>query len=502
MPSPNPGSLAWLLRHDVRLGWRDFRAGFGSLGSRSLGGLVLAVVGIMHAAVWGLADEVGTLAADPATRPEALGLALPAAGFVLLLMLAQTLNGATKLLYARGDLDLLLSSPASPPRVLGARAAAVALGAFTSAALFVLPVADAAALAGHGRLLALYPTLAGGALLAAALGLAGTLALFRIVGPRRARLAAQVLATFVGAGFVIVLQLRRLLPGLLPQAGPAPGGWAEAAMLLPVRAGLGDADALLLWCGGGLAAFAVAARLLGPAFAGSVQAAAGAAGPAPRSGTSRGRGGAFPSGPLPALRRKEWRLIARDPWVVSQVLLQILYMTPLIALLWSGSGDPALALAPMVAVVTFQVSSSLTWLGLSGEDAPDLLASCPAPAPALRRGKVQAVGCVTLGIVALPLAWLAWTSPAVAAATSAIAAIGLAAAVTLQMWHGQPGRRSSFAARHRESKVMALVEMALSVLFGVAAALAAFGSLWTLAPLALVGVLVAALRPRRTRVPA
>ena len=179
---------------------------------------------------------------------------------------------------------------------------------------------------------------------------------------------------------------------------------------------------------------------------------------------------------------------------MSQVLLQILYMTPLIALLWSGSGDPALALAPMVAVVTFQVSSSLTWLGLSGEDAPDLLASCPAPAPALRRGKVQAVGCVTLGIVALPLAWLAWTSPAVAAATSAIAAIGLAAAVTLQMWHGQPGRRSSFAARHRE--------LALSVLFGVAAALAAFGSLWTLAPLALVGVLVAALRPRRTRVPA
>ena len=165
----------------------------------------------------------------------------------------------------------------------------------------MLPVADAAALAGHGRLLALYPALAGGALLAAALGLAGTLALFRIVGPRRARLAAQVLATFVGAGFVIVLQLRRLLPGLLPQAGPAPGGWAEAAMLLPVRAGLGDADALLLWCGGGLAAFAVAARLLGPAFAGSVQAAAGAAsgasaGSAPR--TARRRRGRRPAAGL------------------------------------------------------------------------------------------------------------------------------------------------------------------------------------------------------------
>ena len=495
------GSLAWLLRHDVRLGWRDFRAGFGSLGSGALGGLVLIVVGIMHAAVWGLADEAGALAADPATRPEALRLALPVAGFALLLMLAQTMNGATKLLYARGDLDLLLSSPASPPRVLGARAAAVALGAFVSAALFVLPVANDAALAGHARLLALYPTLAGGALLAAALGLAVTLALFRLVGPRRARLASQVLATFVGAGFVIVLQVRRLLPGLLPAEGPAPGGWMHAAMVLPVRAGLGDADALVLWCGAGLAAFGLAAGLLGPAFSRSVQAASGTAEAAPRAVARRG-GKAFLAGPLPALRRKEWRLIARDPWVISQVLLQILYMTPLIALLWSGSGDPALALAPMVVVVTFQVSSSLTWLGLSGEDAPDLLASSPTPPAALRRGKIQAVGSLTLGIVALPLAWLAWVSPAVAAATAAIGGIGLAAAVTLQVWHGQAGRRSAFAARHRESKVMALVEMTLSVLFGVAAALAAFGSLWTLAPLALVGAVVAVLRPRRPRVPA
>ena len=272
-------------------------------------------------------------------------------------------------------------------------------------------------------------------------------------------------------------------------------------MLLPVRAGMGDADALLLWCGTGLAAFGLAARLLGPAFAGSVRAASGTAVPAPgrRAGRARARRHAFPTSPLPALRRKEWRLIARDPWVVSQVLLQILYMTPLVALLWSGSGDPSLALAPMVVVVTFQVSSSLTWLGLSGEDAPDLLASSPTPPAALRRGKIEAVGSLTLGIVALPLAWLAWTAPAVGAAAAAIGAIGLAAAVTLQIWHGHPGRRSAFAARHRESKVMALVEMALSVLFGVAAALAAFGSLWTLAPLGLVGAVVGALRPRRSR---
>ncbi len=177
-------------------------------------------------------------------------------------------------------------------------------------------------------------------------------------------------------------------------------------------------------------------------------------------------------------------------------------MTPVIALLWSGSGDLSLALAPMVVVVTFQVSSSLTWLGLSGEDAPDLLASSPASPGELRRGKIEAVGTVTLGIVALPLAALAWTSPLAALSTVAIGLFGLLAAVALQSWHGRPGRRSAFAARHRESKLVALVEMALSMLFGVAAALAALGSAWAFVPLALVGAVLAGLRPRGAGLPA
>ena len=500
MPAPTPGSLAWLLRHDLRLAWRDFRSGFGALGPRGLGGLILVVVAVMHAAVWAIAADIGALAAGAATRHEAFDVALPLSGFVLLLMLAQTLNGATKLLYARGDLDLILSSPISPRLVLAGRALAVAIGAFASAAIFALPLADAGALSGYVGMLALYPALGAGALVAAALGLALTLALFRIVGPRRARLAAQVLATFVGAGFVIVLQVRRLLPSLLPFGPPAPDGWLEAILHLPVRAALGEAGPLALWCGCGVAAFAGAVLLLGPGFARSTQATLGIdAGPRRRRPARPGRGRAFAAGPLPVLRAKEWRLIARDPWVVSQVLLQVLYMTPIVVLLWSNDGDPALALAPMVTVVTFQVASSLTWLGLSGEDAPDLLASSPASPAELRRGKLEAIGSLTLGIVALPLLYLARVSAAAALATAAIGALGLGAAVALQSWHGQPSRRSAFAARHRESKIMAMIEMALSMLFGVAAALAVIGSPWVAAPLALVVAVLAWLRPRRAR---
>lgn len=494
-----PGSLLWLLRHDLRLGWRDFRAGFGRLGAPSLAALVLLLLAVMHAAVWDLAGEIASLAASPATRGQAEALALPAAGFVLLLMSAQTLNGATKLLYGRGDLDLLLSSPASPRRVLAARAAAVALGALTSAAIFVLPVADDAALRGHPRLLALYPALAGAALLAAAAGLAITMALFRLLGPRRTRLAAQVLATFVGAAFFLGLQFRRFLPGLLPGDLLAQGSPLRSALSLPVRAALGAPGSLAVWLALSATLFAATAAWLGPAFARSTVAAAGAGRTAGRTaGRARSATRLFVSGPLPGLRLKEWRLVARDPWIVSQVLLQILYMTPLIALMWTGNGDPALGIAPMVVVVTFQVSSSLTWLGLSGEDAPDLLASAPVPAPILRRGKLQAVGAAALGLVALPLLYLASVSLPAAAVAAGLAACGLVTAVALQSWHGAPRRRSAFAARHRESKLMGLVEMVLSVLFGLAAALGVLRTPWALAPLALVGALVLWMRPRRS----
>lgn len=495
-----PGSFLWLLRHDLRLGWRDFRAGFGRLGARSLAVLVLLLLAVMHAAVWSIAAEVGSLADAPATWHQAETVALPAAAFVLLLMVAQTLNGATKLLYARGDLDLLLSSPASPRRVLGARALAVATGALASAAVFVLPIADDAVLLGHPRLLALYPALAGGALLAAAAGLAITLSLFRLLGPRRTRLAAQVLATFIGAGFVLGLQFRRLLPGLVPADVLADGRPLRAILGFPVRAALGAPGSLAAWLALSIAVFAAAATGLGPGFARNAAAAAGAGGtvpPARRRARSAAR--IFVRGPLPGLRLKEWRLIARDPWVVSQVLLQILYMTPLVALMWTGNGDPALGIAPMIVVVTFQVSSSLTWLGLSGEDAPDLLASAPVTARALRRGKLQAVGAGALGLVALPLLYLLSVSVSAAGVAAVLASLGLVTAVTLQSWHGAPSRRSAFAARHRESKLMGLVEMVLSVLFGLGTALGVLLSAWALAPLALVGALLLWLRPRRVR---
>ena len=495
MTSLRPGSIAWLVAHDIRLAWRDLGARTGKIGSPAMAGAIVLAVVVAHVIAWPLGGALGSDARDDGIADLAQGVA----AFALLLMLAQTLNGATKLLYARGDLELLLASPLPPRRVLGARAVAVAAGAFGSASLFLLPIADVAALQGHVRMLGLYPALAGAALLSAAGGLALAMVLFRTVGPRRTRVAAQVLAGLIGATFTILLQLRRYWPGAAGLPSVPRGGPLHAALALPVRAAFGDGAALAAWLVVSLALFATAALTLGPGFASDAARAAGATTSSRRSRRHRDPGRAFGANAFAQLRAKERRVILRDPWLLSQVMLQILYMLPMGAVLWTGSDDIGLALAPTICVIAFQMSSSLAWVSLSGEDAPDLLASAPLPRGALLRAKVSAVGMLASAALAPPWLWLALESPRVALATLGLCAIGLVIAVMLQIWRIRPARRSAFYARYRESRLVALAEMGLSMVFGLAAALAAQASAWTFVPLALIAGFAVWLVPRARR---
>jgi ABC-2 type transport system permease protein len=88
--------------------------------------------------------------------------------------------------------------------------------------------------------------------LAAALAVALTVALFRIIGPKRTRLAAQIVAAVVGATFVIGLQIAAILSygtlsyftflksDLLVSLVPA----VESVVWWPAREVLGDMTAL------------------------------------------------------------------------------------------------------------------------------------------------------------------------------------------------------------------------------------------------------------------
>ena len=65
--------------------------------------------------------------------------------------------------------------------------------------------------------------------------------------------------------------------------------------------------------------------------------------------------------------------------------MQMLYLLPPALLLWRNFGDDAGALVVLVPVLVMaagQLAGGLAWLAISGEDAPDLVATAPVAAAA------------------------------------------------------------------------------------------------------------------------
>ena len=283
------------------------------------------------------ASWLGRLEAE--ADPAAYRIAL-AAGVLLALsfVTAQALTSSSRALSTRGELDILLASPVSARNVMTARALSIAAEAVASVAILVAPVIDMNILAGRTHWLAAYAVLTGTGLFGTAIGLGLAVLLFTRMGPRRARLVSQVGAAFIGGGFVLAAQVANLLPSAWRDgmfavlASQARTGFAHGSLLwFPVRAITGDLVSLAICLLLPASIFALMTAALGKTFGEIALAASGASAAAPRGRLRATR--AFRTGVRRALRRKELLLIARDPWLVSQIFLQIVYVLPVVVIL-------------------------------------------------------------------------------------------------------------------------------------------------------------------------
>src|SRR5258707_12733651 len=122
-----------------------------------------------------------------------------------------------------------------------------------------------------------------------------------------------------------------------------------------------------------------------------------------------------------ALRSKEFVLLRRDPWLMSQSLMQLLYLVPPALLLWRSFADSSAAImliTPVIVMAAGQLAGGLAWLTISGEDAADLVASAPLAASRVTRAKIEVV-LIAIGMVFAPLiAALAFASPLQAVVTA------------------------------------------------------------------------------------
>ena len=317
-----PGTVAWFAHHEFRLAWRDWIAMM-TAGRRRVRTLivVLAVFAVfMHAVAFAVVSRFGGMA-----EPDKTALVVISGAMVLAwsLMLSQAMESVTRALYARSDLDLLLSSPAQAQRIFAVRMLTIAISVMAMAMFIAAPFIDVLAVQGGARWLGAYPTMAAIGAAAAAVATLTTTALFAAIGAQRTRLVAQIVAAVIGAAFVITLQFAAIMStGTLsrfavlasePIVAVAPD--LDSAGWWPARAVLGDAGAIAIVLGVSLALLGAAITLTAPRFAGCALAAAGLAGPAIRQ---RRRVDFRAASPLAMLRRKEWALLRRDPWLASQ----------------------------------------------------------------------------------------------------------------------------------------------------------------------------------------
>ncbi len=386
----------------------------------------------------------------------------------------------------RAPISICCSRPIAPRKVLTVRFAAIAASAFGGCAVLVTPFLLPIAVLGHPAWLAVYLVLAALALIASAAGLSLATLLFRLLGPRRTRAVAQVLAALIGAAFFLVAQSRNLLgaertKGLIDLiARAARGGMVTPPTAdWPLRAMLGQPLPLLAIMALGVGLFLVATNAIGRRFAADAAAASGAG--QGRRKTAKISGG-FAQGAFAVTLRKELRLLVRDVPLLSQVLFRVFYMLPLVfILLRNGGHNLTLALPSGVGAVTFlasQVAASLTWVTLSAEDTPELIASAPAPMTLIWRAKLVA-GLLPLGVMLAPPAFILLVlSPRAGVCALVFWPVAALASGLISQWRQRPAKRAEFRRRASGSYLTGWAQLGVGMLVAGAAGLATAPSIW------------------------
>jgi ABC-2 type transport system permease protein len=488
--------LGLMLRHEARIGWRQMTA-------RTSSGLMLGtLVGLLvFAHLLALIVPFAVSQMPPLPQITVLAGFTVAGTFAMLMMISVALVGAVKFIYSRGDMDLLLSSPVEPQAIVFARILTIALGMFGMLGLLVLPVANVMAAFGHLRFLVAYVVLLNLALAATAIGVLMAQAMFAVLGARRTRLFAQIFAGVLSIGFLILVNLPNLMSGTAAQNTTLdvmtrlmpylPG--ADSWVWLPARAMLGEPSPFLLGvvlCTGLFVAVTcgLANRLIANAIA-----ASSAAGKAVKTGGSS-RALAPVGGPVTVMRRKEWLLIGRDPWLMTQIAQQLLVILPAIFLMWK-SGTNATYMWLVVVFLAGNLAGALAWLAVSTEEAADLLATAPLRPREVLWAKLQAALIPTAALAAVPVMLAVYSNLWVGFTILLCGAGNALSAATLHVRNPSTAKRSELAWRGSSNKLLSLVEFAIGLGWvAIGLLMIAFGAWGMLALIAVVPFAIRVLR--------
>jgi ABC-2 type transport system permease protein len=504
-----PGSWLWLARHEGRLAFRDLRYLMTGGGRWRVRNAVITFV-MLAIALHLIALGVVARHADMTLDVGVQGFTSISGSLLLsfFLLLSQALEQVTRLFYGRGDLDLFRSSPISLRRLFVIRVLAIGISTSLMSLVVAAPAINVLVLIGGMRWFAALGVALAIAIATAGIALVLASTLFDLLGPKRTRFASQIASALVGSAFIIGVQAVAILSIgtlslqaffdsdlLLSHMPPA-----DSALWIPARAVLGSGWDLLITMIGATAILILPMILL----SGRLDSYAVATASVSHGGSRRAWSTRLfrTSSSRQLLQRKEWVLLVRDPWLASQTLMQLLYLVPAALLLWRFYGDSRgtlIVLAPVLTMAAGQLAGGLAWLAVSGEDAPDLIASAPISPMHNLSAKVEAVLIAVFAIFSPFLIGILSHSWAMALIIAGSILLAASSSTLIQIWFRSQARRRYFRRRQTSSRIATFAEAFSSVAWASAAAVAANQSWLALAP-AMVAVLVLAgtwtIRPR------
>ncbi len=484
---PERPGFGWLVRHELRLVLRDRSA-------TSVVRRVLALLVLMLAPVAIGVFFAWNLRRSPAVPVAGFGLVLAANVGLVLVMLSGACVYVLRAFHDRGDLDLLLSAPIPPARVLAAKS--VAIHAAVALPLLVLsaPFLIVSAFLGHPGWLGASVEIIVTAMVATSLAFVITAALFRAVGSRRARIIIQVSGGLFAATVAILGQAPSFAPGSLDGLQARFSGRPMAPFDWPARAIFGAPLPLVGMVAFGIVCAVAASRMAARNLAEATPVADADAAIVAKAGRYR-----FRAGLLPIILLKELRLLWRDPELLSQLALQLAYMIPAVALIFSGGGGVSPArLAATSVIFAGLLSSALAWLIICGEDAPELIDSAPVTKAIVARAKLLAACVVPIAILVTPLAIIASSSIRGSLIALVFCLAAAVSAALQQAWASQPQRRITFRFRRKGSLLLAAGEYVMAASWSAAAAAFIQHLQWAVLPALLSVVIMLVSRSARS----
>lgn len=473
MPGLLPrGSLLWLVAHELRLSMRAVTAR-SQRGPRLIG--MALMIGYI---VVGMLIGWGFRAVPIPYTPIAGDMVLLAAIGMFSFMITQAVLGSQRSLYEVGDLDLLLSAPLAERTILRAKLIGIASALVLTYAVLLLPIIVPLALFGHPALLGAAAVVLAVALTAACTGLAITLGLASIAGPRAARTVGQIAAALLGGAVFIVSQIlsrderqRDAGHSAIFDALRGSGIGRSFPGALPGQAAFGDPLAIAVLLGGALLLFAITGTLFQRSFVANYHVARMRLSRATPS--RRGIARHFHRTLTGTIVAKEILLLRRDPALAFQVLLRLIYLAPL-ALAGMGS-KTSIPLAPGLAfasvLVVGQLVGSLAFLTIAAEDTPDLISVAPVSRERINRAKLIAALAMAAPLaIILPVA-VGLQSPVGGGITLAMTGLAGIAAGVIELALGKPTPRASFNRRRSGGAIAGIAAGAATLLIGAAAGL-------------------------------